>query len=185
MGITQKKGFSFIELVVVIGVLLFALPTLFAIFFLILQQQMRIIRLTEVKRQGVYVSNILNTLVRNSAEGIYTAINGTEVCSSSQSLNKTYGPNTLYFKDRLNNWFYFSFASPNIASNSSITGATSLVDTSKVRITSFSSQCSLTGFASPFVTMTYNICYNVNGACGTGADTIALDFQTYAPLRPR
>ena len=66
----QKKGFTLIEMVVVVGVIGFVLPILFAIVFLIIQQQARIYSLQEVKKQGDQALFSMRGTVKQYAEKI-------------------------------------------------------------------------------------------------------------------
>ncbi len=183
----MKKAFTFIEIAVVVGVISIALPTLYAIFFLILQQQVKLLRLTEVKRQGTFLNDTLTTLVRNNATGIYKAQNGLQVCSNAVSGDKSYTTGTLYFRDKQSNWFNFNLSSQKIASVSSIFGATADLTSPrapiKVFITSFTSKCSTTSYATPIVIFSYDMCFNINGSCGLAGDTVSLHFQPTVKLR--
>lgn len=64
MGITSRKSFSLIEIVIVVGIIGMVLPILFAIVFLIMQQQIRIYALQEVKKQGDQAMNSIRSTVR-------------------------------------------------------------------------------------------------------------------------
>lgn len=65
MGIKQaKQSFSLIEMVIVVGVLGLALPVLFAIVFVIIQQQVRIYALQEIKKQGDQALFSMKTTIR-------------------------------------------------------------------------------------------------------------------------
>lgn len=179
-------GFTFIEIAVVVGVISIALPTIYAIFFLILQQQVKLLRLTEVKRQGTFLNDTMTTLVRNNATGIYKAQNGAQVCSNAVAGDKSYSTGTLYFKDKQSNWFDFNITSQKIASESSVATTSYLTaptTPTKVLVTSFTSQCSVTSYATPIVIFTYDMCYNINGSCGSGSDEVSFHFQPTVKLR--
>lgn len=168
-------------MIVVIGVLSFALPALFAIFFTILHQQSRILRLSEVKNQGLYVSNILTYLVRDYATGIYSSTPPTgPVCNYGGTTSYSTPP--LYFLDRGGHWFNFDVSSNKIASTSSIAASSADLTSSTVYVSSFTQECSLVGHSTPIVTFSYQICYNINNSCGTGADVTSLNFQTTVKL---
>lgn len=69
---TQKKcGFTFIEMVVVIGVIGFALPALFAIIFSIARAQTKVQHLTEVKKQADSAIDAIKTTIREDVDGIF------------------------------------------------------------------------------------------------------------------
>ncbi|PIY70331.1 hypothetical protein COY89_01780, partial [Candidatus Roizmanbacteria bacterium CG_4_10_14_0_8_um_filter_36_36] len=76
MGIKRllmKKwlAFTLIETVVVIGVIGLVLPVLFTILFVILQQQSKLNRLQQVKKNGDFVLSILEKTIKNRANSIY------------------------------------------------------------------------------------------------------------------
>src|SRR3989344_3748847 len=48
----KKKGFTMIEMLIVITLFIILLPTIFAILSTILRQQLRMYRMVEAKRQG-------------------------------------------------------------------------------------------------------------------------------------
>lgn len=69
---TQKIcGFTFIEMVVVIGVIGFALPALFAIIFSIARAQTKVQHLTEVKKQADSAIDAIKTTIREDTDGIF------------------------------------------------------------------------------------------------------------------
>lgn len=70
MGIKNKKSFTLIEMVLVIGVLGFTLPLLFSIIFLILRQQTRIYSLQELKRQGDNAFSTIQSVIKQSGVNI-------------------------------------------------------------------------------------------------------------------
>lgn len=187
----MKKAFTFIEMVVVIGIMSIALPTLYAIFFIILQQQVKIVRLAEIKNQGQFVINTIEKLVRNDAASIYSDSGyTTRVCAvvfPAVSLSATTNPDTpsLYFKDKRGYSFYFdpSGSPEKIASKSA--GPSVDLTSSKVIISNFVTSCTVSGYSSPVVTVSFDICYNTNAispSCGTNSEKVSLEFQTTVAL---
>ncbi len=163
---------------VVIAVIMLTLPAIFAILYAIMQQQSRILALTEVKRQGTYVVDILTTLVRNNASGIYDSQGGNQICSYGTTSPYT---NTLYFKDKQSNWFWFDPSSQKIASRSSLLASPAdLINTSKTRIDSFSSSCSVSGYNPPLVTFAFDISYKKPD--GSADTTLQIHFQPTVKL---
>ena len=180
------RGFTFIEMLVVIGIISVALPTLYAIFFIILQQQVKLIRLTEVKRQGNFVTNSIENVISRYASSIHTAIpaDSNKVCAITIPEVQTNYSGTLYLKDKMSNYFYFnSTGNPEkIASQSSIPNTSTDITSSKVITSNFSSSCSVSGFSAPLAVYSFDICYNLNGSCGSAAEKVSLHFQTTVPL---
>jgi len=68
--IKRKKGFSLLEIIVVLGVLALLLPTVFGVVYIIMQQQLRIYRLTETKKQGDLIMSYIKESISRSAVGI-------------------------------------------------------------------------------------------------------------------
>lgn len=188
---TKKNlwGFTFIEMVIVIGVMIIALPTLYAIFFLTLQQQVRIASLTEVKRQGNFAANTIEALIKRNAISIHSGIpsNTNRICAPP--IASTYS-SILYFKDKLDKYFYFDTPGDGtkIASESSVTSPTKTDLTSnKVLIYNFSSSCTISseGFSSPIVTFSFDICYKIGASCGTGLNLATFHFESTITLAPQ
>lgn len=63
----KKSGFTLIELIVVIGAIAVILPPLFGLFFINLNAQKKNIALNNVKAQGDYVLNIMQSEIRRTA----------------------------------------------------------------------------------------------------------------------
>lgn len=186
------EGFTFIEMVIVIAIIGIALPTLYAIFFLILQQQIKTSRLVEVKRQGGFVINTVESLIQRNAVSIHSGTPPTDsnrVCVPPSPSSYPSGSGTLYFRDKLNNYFYFDTpGSPSlIASESSITNASANITSSKVIVNTFSSRCSISnqGYSSPVIIYSFDLCYKVGGVCATGADSATLHFESTVLLPPQ
>lgn len=124
MGI-KNKSFTLIEMVVVVGVLGFALPVLFSIIFLIIQQQARIYSLQELKRQGDSAFYNIQTTVKQYAATItdptvypttlYPTI--VDVCPIYPTPSLTPAP-FLYMFDKAGVAFSYTFLNDKIASNS-------------------------------------------------------------------
>lgn len=183
----MKKGFTLIEMIVVIGIIALVLPVIFAIAFGILRQQAKVYALKQVKREGDLLLNIIENTLRTYA---FSAHSGqpdetNEVCRTQTS------EDAAYFKDKLGNWFRF-YQKPDegvtkISSQSSIlnngdTGETFLT-TSKVDLNnSFSMTCSRTSaFSPPIVSVSFNISYNT--ASDRLEDQATFNFQTKIKLR--
>lgn len=178
-------------MVVVIGIMSIALPTLYAIFFLILQQQIRIVRLSEVKNQGQFVINTIESLVRKNTASIYSDSGyTTRVCAvvvPAVPLSSETNPDTtsLYFKDKQGNSFYFDpGGSPEKIASKSAGSSIDLTST-KVIVSNFVTSCTVSGYSSPVVTVSFDICYNtdvISPSCGTNSEKASLNFQTTIAL---
>lgn len=157
----SKQAFTFIETVVVLGVLAIALPTLFSILFLILQQQAKIIKTQDVKRQGDTIYNAINSRIRSDAAGIFTAQNGVGVCTSASPSYTNVNGTNFYLQTLDGNWFSFERSGTNMFYHEAIglqpQNITQL-NTSSVTLTNFTISCARSSqFSSPLVSFSFNI----------------------------
>ena len=185
----MKKAFTLIETIVVIGILGLILPALFAIIFVILQQQSKIYRLSEVKRQGDHVLNVMGNVIRNYAVQIYsdqTLTSGNEKCATA-------GPpysssSSFYFKDKSTNgnWLRFYVSGNRIASESAVIPVAEspvYLTTSAINISNFSLTCNRSSLYSyPIISVGFKATYNSSSS--RPEDSASLDYQTNIKLRP-
>ncbi len=183
MGIKKSLSFTLIETVVVVGVIALVLPSLFAIVFAILQQQTKIIRLQEVKKQGDFVLGTIKTEIKNSAVSIHSDEPSTDLNKICQTMAVE---EAAYFKDRNSNWFrfYTPLGTTKIASESAA-GSSDLTN-DKVLINDFSINCYKTSdYSSAIVDIKYEICYNNGTVCSSSRpeENVTLTYQTKIKLR--
>ncbi len=96
--VKDRKSFTLIETLVVVGVIGLIIPALFSIFYIVIRQQVKLYRLAEVKRQGDSVRNTFQTIITNHAYRIYDSL-GTELCTTAGSS----AGNISYFEDQYGN----------------------------------------------------------------------------------
>ncbi|MFN4212439.1 MAG: type II secretion system protein [Microgenomates group bacterium] len=178
-----KSSFTFIELIVVIGVVGLALPVLFAIVFALLQQQTKIYRLSQVKREGDYALNVMENIIRNNVISLHSGTPPTDsnkVCTTEGS---TFDTPYLQDKYTLGTWSRFYFSNDKIASESSTPPSINAnLTTDKVKVTSFSISCQGKGiYSSPFVNLSFIIQYNTTST--RPEETATLNYQTKIKLR--
>ncbi len=190
MGIIQKLrsniAFTLIEMVVVLGVISFALPVLFAIIFTILQQQAKIIRLQEVKKQGDFVLSTMENTIRNYAISIHTSspTSENEICKVP-GLGES--ANVMYFKDKAGTWFSYSLGSDKIASGSSNPpNAGGDLTTNKVKVSQNGSNLFLScvrksAYSPAIISVNFKIEYNTVST--RPEETASLTYQTKIKLR--
>lgn len=179
-----KKGFTLIEMLVVVGVVALILPAVFSIVFAILRQQAKIYALQEIRRQGDLVLNTMRTALKNYAVTAHSTTppqDANLVCVTSGSSST----GQIYFKDRFNNYFSYSVDSSEIiASSSSIPSATTNLTNSKVKIDPafFSIKCERINASSPpVVTIHYLVEYNSSST--RPEDTASFTYQTKIQLK--
>jgi len=184
MGIkkSQKlyKTFTLIEMIVVIATISLVLPALFTIIFAILQQQIKIQRLSIIKREGDNVLNLMENTIRNYSESVHSATPPNDTNKICQSKNQQ---EAIYFKDKFNNWFRFYLNNNNnkIASQSSIVGLIDLTS-SQTKIDNFTIQCYRTSlYSPPVININFTISYNTSFL--RVEENASLNYQTKVKLR--
>lgn len=80
----KKKGFTLLEIVVVMAVLALLLPSVFGVIYIVMQQQLRIHKLTETKQQGDLIMNYMKESIIGSAVHIVDGT-GTAQCETAGS----------------------------------------------------------------------------------------------------
>ncbi len=184
MGI-KKSGFTFIEMVVVVATIAFALPALFAIIFTILQQQTKIMHLTEAKREGDYAMNVMENLIRGYATKTLTSYqSSTEVCATTAPSFPVTAQVGGFKNDNTGATFGFDGSSSKIASQSSVLNANAdLTDPTKVTVTGFSMTCTRTNpYSPPVINIQYDVAYSTTS---TRAEDITgkLHYQTAVQMK--
>lgn len=160
----MKKGFTIIETIVVIAVIGITLPVLFAIILTLMRQQLKINRLSEIKREGDYVSSVIENTIKDRAVSIHSLLpanDTTIVCESANSSSNSSAA-SLYFLDKNKNWFGYQFAGTTIASKSADLVNPSIdLNSSKIFISTFSISCSRnTVYSPPSVQFSFDVCYD-------------------------
>ena len=170
-------------MIVVIGVIGMALPVLFGIVFTILQQQTKIYRLSQVKREGDYALTVMKNIIINSVRSLHNSVpptNENRVC-----VNNNTTANDLYFQDKntLGTWSRFILIDNKIASQSSTPPGVNVdLTTNKVRITSFNLSCTGKGpHSPPIINIHFTIQYNTLST--RPEETANLTYQTKVKLR--
>lgn len=187
-----KKGFTFIETLVVISVLGLVVPTLFTILFVILQQQLKIFRITEVKRIGDNIVQVLQNVINNNAYTIYDG--ATEICEADTVNPFPHSGIPSSFRDKYNSAFSIDYSSPNLSvvypaplpPAPTFAFAQGQLNGSKVNVFSFSMSCNRASiFSAPLVSLNFTVCYNIGGSCVSTRpqETASLDYQTTIKLK--
>lgn len=95
----KRKGFSLLEIIVVLGVLALLLPTVFGVVYIIMQQQQRIYRLTETKKQGDLIMSYLKESISRSAVGIVNDAGVAQCVAPGITYSNTIGEFNLTMDD--------------------------------------------------------------------------------------
>lgn len=150
-------GYTLIELIVVVTMLGLIMPAIFNILYAILQQQLKVYRITETKRQGDYILELMKEKITRETATIYTpGAPNTPRCST---VNSTFTSLTsgadFHFAYELggNFWFYRSGNNLLYGDSNVLPGSPSTLNNTKVRISNFTISCfrratvTLVGFA--------------------------------------
>lgn len=177
-----KKGFTIIEMLIVLTVVGILVPTTFSIVFVILRQQVRIYRVIETRRQGDYIlSYIKDRLIRSNA---MTNLDGSVTyCDDAGETHNGGNGSTVEFRDNQNNTYrIYRDGTTNsiIFDNGSLASS---LNTTTVSISDFNIQCYRRGeYASPLIGVSYTISFN-DSTPSPSEGTVALQYQTKIKLR--
>lgn len=185
----MKKGFTLIETIVVIAVIGITLPVLFAIILTLMRQQLKINRLSEIKRQGDYISSVIENTIKDSAISIHNGLpinDSKEICKEALSFSSP--ATVLYFLDKNKNWFGYQFSGNTLASESADLENPSIdLNSSKILISNFSISCSRnTVYSAPSVQFSFDLCYDTglpNCATTRPEEITFLHYQSRIKLR--
>lgn len=188
----KKKGFTVIELVVVIAIITIVMPVVFGLFFVNLQAHRKLFVLSEVKENGDYALSVMESLIRGSAAKIvddYKSGAPTEYCSEAIGLSPTPTPaSEINFKDRFGEGLKFGALNNKIASYSSTyltpapTIAPANLTNSNVVITNLEFSCvRVSSFGSPLVSISFIV--SDKGSSTRHEEKAQLKYQTKVKLR--
>ncbi|MBI2641830.1 type II secretion system protein [Candidatus Roizmanbacteria bacterium] len=181
----KSAAFTLFEIIVVVAIVGLTLPVVFSLFFAFLRQQVKVYRLTEVKRQGDFAVRVIENTIKTHANTITKDASGVVVCKIPES-DTVYG-----FKDRFNNEFRF-FISGGSRISSAVTnlppaptlpiGGGDLTN-DKVTISGFTLTCSRsTQFSPPVINMSFQVDYNPTDP-GRPEEQATLRYQSTIKLR--
>ena len=177
----KKKGFTLIEMLIVLTVVAILLPTVFSIVIVIMRQQVRIYKVIETRRQGDYILTFIkDRLVRSNQMLNYPA--GTQLCATAPSTSTaTNGAAVSFLGNDDIEYRIFSqvsgtttnlmFALP--ATSSGIT-----INNNLVEVINFSVQCGRrAGLGAPLINIAYTVRFK-------DADfSVSIPYQTKIKLR--
>lgn len=103
----NNKGYTLLEMLIVLMLIAIILPTIFSIIYILLQQQLRIYRLVETKRQGDRVMSYVKDKISREAGGVIQG--GAPVCQNANDIaTQTGNLNILSFVRNTGTQFSFS-----------------------------------------------------------------------------
>lgn len=172
----QAKGFTLIEFLVVLSIVVFIVPSLFGLMYSLLRQQSRIIALQEVKRQGDLVFNHMKTTIKNSATATYngTLASPTAICTTSGS---SWTGGAMYFLDTtgVNSYFGYSLSGTGIVYEKTSVATTQLTNAS-VTVSNLVLGCiNSSDFSTPLLNVSYTVTQPDNN--------VSLNYKTLIKLK--
>lgn len=192
----DKAGFTFIELIIVMGIIIIILPVLFGIVLVLSRQQVKVYRLSEVKREGDFALNRMTHTIRNYATGVYSDIPFTEddedadppdrdnrLCDNSTE--DTIYPATTYMRDRFDNYFNYSLSDNSITSSSSVLASPLVLTSNRVNISNLKMTCRTTSdFSSSIIEIEFDVGYKYPpGITPKTFENASLHYATRIKLR--
>lgn len=155
----RRSSFTLIEMIVVIGVIALLVPTIFAMTFAMVRQQLLLYGYSEIKRQGALVQQSLRNTIANRATAVTDASYADlDICPPLTTPSPT-PASRIYLLDSNNDGFSFfqELGEPyRFASYSATTGKTYYLTNSMISISDVSFTCYRTHEASaPFVYASY------------------------------
>lgn len=181
----NKKGYTLIEMLVVLVIISLTLPLIFTILSVILQQQLKIYRLIEVKKQGDFVMGFMKNKIATEALRISSQANPVlERCTLTSPSYSAPGGTNFYLLNAANQPFRFIISGNQLMVNTVSTNTTSTLTTNSVIIRNLQFSCvKRSTLAVPLVQISFDIEYNNGTSAPDAAETAQLTYATKVRLR--
>jgi prepilin-type N-terminal cleavage/methylation domain-containing protein len=185
-----QRGFTFVEVVVVLAILGIMMPVVFSILFTVAKQQSKIYKLSEAKQQGDFALAFMKSYIRDYGERIYKEDSFTnEACTNVEYPDNdhisTTGTNFFFTKkDTANDYFQFTLdgTSERLVFNDD--GTKQDLTTGNVKVTNFSIAClRKTTTSLPFVIVSFTIYYTADLSTAKPEDIAVIDYKGIVKLR--
>jgi prepilin-type N-terminal cleavage/methylation domain-containing protein len=184
MGIKQS-GFTLIEILMVLGIIVVVIPSIMSISYVILSEQLRIYRLTETKRQGDYIMNVMKEKIARDANRLFDNSTSSNVCNTAGSSFTSLAGTTFDFIDIDGNTFSFREVENNliITDLTVLPTITSNLNDARVMITNLTIECARKALLSgPLVGFAFDVTF-FDATPTEREGTITLHYQTKVKLR--
>jgi len=183
----HKKSFTLLEMLIVMTIVAIILPTVFAIVFVIMRQQVRIYRVIETRRQGDYILSYMKDRIIRS-KGIENTLG--PVCDTSgfsfQTASADEGNDiTLIDQNDAQYKFVQSGTNINFHDLSVVPNLVTPLNTSPVQIVAdtFYIACFRRAtYSSPLITISFDITY-FDPTVTAQEGTVTIHYQTKVKLR--
>lgn len=200
---TKRRGFTLVELVVVVAIITVSVPAIFSLFFSIFRARSKIYILQELKKNGDYSINVMSNLIKQRAISIHTdpgVADVGEICSTKSRLDSNSSSavgQLLYFKDLDGRMFYFTTKYDRISSYSSFlkesdddsTDDTIGVNSGSLmsgntRVDNWGLSCYRTNpFSPPIVTVRFTVLPKKSSASSVQEERAGFDYAANIKLR--
>ena len=157
-----RRGFTLIEFLVVLSIVIFIIPSVFGLIYSLLRQQSRGVALQEIKRQGDLVFNHMKTTINNNAVSTYSDLAGTTpICASTGS--SAAAASSMYFLNNTGVNSYFGYNLSGSALQYVQTGSAATLTNSAVNVSSLALSCTkVSEFAPPLVDLAFTVSQSAN-----------------------
>jgi prepilin-type N-terminal cleavage/methylation domain-containing protein len=171
---SHSRGFTLIELTIVLSILGIILPAVFALFLAHIRAQTKVLILQEVKRNGDQAINTMVTLIKADGRGLQS-LDGSPICNTTGT---TYAGD-IYMVDSQDNRFMFHDVLGRIASESA---RTDYLTTDKVAISNFQLSCQRDSqFTGPLISISFDVAQALTTT--RAEESVTLPYQTKVRLR--
>ncbi len=181
----ELKSFTLIETIVVIAVIALTLPVLIATIFILVRQQTKVVRLSQVKREGDYLINIMENTIKGEAVTIHSAKPSDDTNIVCNTADSSFSGPPLYFLDKTGKWFGYEEGTNTVASASAVSSIN--LTSSKTILSNFSISCSRSTIDSPpSVSLNFDVCYDTGSGICTSTrpeEVTSIHYQARIKLR--
>lgn len=160
----RRRGFTLIEFLIVLSIIVFIVPSVFGLIYSLLRQQARIVALQEVKRQGDLAFNHMKVSIKNNAVSTYngTLASPSAICATTSSSSTANSAMYFLHAEGLNNYFGYSLSS-SVLQYERTASATAQLTNSSVAISNLSMGCTKDSeFTPPLVDLSFTVSQSAN-----------------------
>ncbi|MCX7996888.1 MAG: hypothetical protein N2691_04015 [Patescibacteria group bacterium] len=194
----RRCGFTFIETIMILGIMSIMLPMIFSILMTVAQQQNKIYRLTEAKTEGDFAMAFMKQRLKNEAEMIFKDETlQLPVCADTDVENIEYTAQKgrhMYFTKRNTAGSYIQFMTEefgNLTSDNPYeqiifndNGQKTALTSENVVISNFEITCfSRTTATPPTIMISFIVYYKTDLSTASAEDTAILEYRGVVKMR--
>lgn len=193
MNTLKKSGYTLIEMMLVIALIALLMPAVFSILYVIMQQQVKIYEITETKRQGDYVMQLMKEKIMRDAaslrrddDGIFTNVAViSNICNSTGTsfTSASNGQDFVFLNDQNNPFQYVQTGNTIRFREIGTPNIDAALNNNRVTITNFQITCAVKStYTDPVVSFSYTATFN-RAIPNPQLGTTQLRYQTKVKLR--